>query len=75
MVVRDAAAVLNIGLGLASWVMPGRRLWLIQMAVVLGYSLTVALAMPEFLVHPFGPIVKHVALLALLAALFAAEPQ
>ena len=43
-----------------------RSRWLFdaQIAVILGYSAIVAVCLPEFLLHPFAPIVKNLAILA-----------
>jgi hypothetical protein len=39
-------------------------LW--QFCIVLGYSLVLALKLPEFLFHPFGPLLKNLPFLACL---------
>ena len=69
------ACALNFGLGVATLLMPGRRLWLLQMGVILAYSALVAIALPEFLMHPFGPILKNVPLLVILILLYSEEPR
>ena len=43
-----------------------RFLWLVQFAVVLGYSVIVACRLPEMWLHPFAPLVKNVPILAAL---------
>lgn len=59
-----AAALLDIALGIATLTLRRRRwLWDIQAAVILGYMGIVTLALPEFWLHPFGPIVKNLPLL------------
>lgn len=40
--------------------------WRAQALLVLGYSLIIAMALPEYLLHPFGPVLKNLAILALL---------
>uniref|UniRef100_UPI00333F22CC SDR family oxidoreductase n=1 Tax=Castellaniella defragrans TaxID=75697 RepID=UPI00333F22CC len=69
------ACALDFGLGIATLIKPGRRLWLIQMAVVLIYSALIAIVLPEFLIDPFGPILKNIPILALLIVLLNEEPQ
>ena len=68
-----AACLVDLSLGVASCVFATRRLWQLQFALVVSYSLAVAIALPEFLVHPFGPITKNVAVLACLAWLVIVE--
>lgn len=69
------AAALDAVFGVATLWRPGRRLWAAQLALVLGYSAVIALALPEFLWHPFGPLLKNVAVVALLFILFSEETQ
>lgn len=69
------AAALDAAFGLATLWRPGRRLWAAQLALVLGYSGVIAVALPEFLWHPFGPLLKNVAVIALLFILFSEEVQ
>ena len=68
------AAALDLLLGLGTLFLR-RRLWLwrAQIAVIAGYSAVIALALPEFWLHPFGPLLKNVPLLALLIALHELE--
>lgn len=67
------ATIVDAVLGLATLVKPGRRLWWAQMSLVLTYSLIIAIALPSYLVHPFGPVLKNVAILALLLSLLSEE--
>lgn len=69
------AAGLDFALGIATLRWPGRRLWAAQLGLVLGYTAVIAVAMPEFLLHPFGPILKNVAVVALLFILLTEEPK
>jgi hypothetical protein len=70
------AALLDLGFGIATIAMKRRRraLWLAQAFLILGYTVVIAIRLPEHLVHPFGPIVKNLPILALLWLLFALEP-
>lgn len=70
-----AASGLDIALAWATLAVPGRRLWWVQGVIVGVYSSIVALWLPEFLAHPFGPIVKNLAVLCLLVVLFAEEAR
>jgi uncharacterized protein YbjT (DUF2867 family) len=67
------AAGLDLAFGWATLFRPGRRLWLAQMALIAGYSLVIALCLPEFLIHPFGPLSKNLPILALLFVLLSEE--
>lgn len=67
------ACALDFALGIATLLTPGRGLWLLQIMVMLGYSAIIAVALPEFLIEPFGPILKNVPILAVLILLFSEE--
>lgn len=67
------AAGLDLAFGWATLFRPGRRLWLAQMALIAGYSLVIAICLPEYLIHPFGPLSKNLPILALLFVLLSEE--
>ncbi len=67
------AALLDFVMGIATLCYPSKRLWLAQAALVLGYTAIIALRIPDFLLHPFGPVLKNLPLLAVLTILFAEE--
>lgn len=69
------AALLDAAFGLATLFAPGRRLWLAQMALIVGYSAVIAVCLPEFLIHPYGPLSKNLPLLAVLILLYAEEER
>jgi uncharacterized protein YbjT (DUF2867 family) len=69
------AAGLNLLLGLATLVWPGRRLWLAQALLVLLYTAIISVFLPEQWLHPFGPVVKNLPILALLGLLWAFEER
>lgn len=52
---------------------PGPRLWKSQLALIVGYSILVAWRLPAYLIHPFGPILKNLAVVTLLIELWAEE--
>ena len=56
-----AACFLDFGLGVATIFFPSRRLWLCQLILITFYSLVIAFGLPEFLWHPFGPLIKNLA--------------
>lgn len=60
------ATFLDLVLGLAVLLAPRRRVWLAQIALMLGYTAIISWRLPEFWLHPFGPILKNLPLLAAL---------
>lgn len=64
-----AGAGLDAVLGLLTVLHPSRRLWQAQMALVLGYTLFISLSLPQWWLHPFGPISKNLPILLWLALL------
>jgi hypothetical protein len=68
-----SACLLNLILGVASCFFSSRRLWQCQIAVVVFYSIVIAVCMPEFLFHPFGPLTKNLAVLCCLGYLVITE--
>lgn len=67
------ASMLDLAIGLLTLFRPSRRLWLAQLVIVLGYTLLVGWRLPDFLVDPFGPILKNLAVAALLVQLWSGE--
>lgn len=67
------AACLDLAFGWATLFRPGHRLWLAQMALITGYSIVIAFCLPEYLIHPFGPLSKNLPILALLFVLLSEE--
>jgi uncharacterized protein YbjT (DUF2867 family) len=71
-----AAAFLDLFFGFAALLMRRRRwLWLAQIAVVVGYTLIITVKLPEFWLHPYGPILKNLPFLAALWLLYELEPR
>jgi hypothetical protein len=71
------AALLDLGLGTACLAAPPRwrrPVWLAQAALILGYTALITLFLPEFWLHPYGPLSKNVPLLAALGLLWGLEP-
>ncbi len=61
------AAVLDIALGLLTlWPRAPRRLWSVQIALVLAYTAIITWKLPALWLEPFGPVVKNLPILALL---------
>lgn len=69
------ASALDLAMGTATLWRPGRRLWWLQLALIAGYTVLIAWRLPAFLVHPFGPVLKNLAVAALLLLLLVEEKQ
>jgi uncharacterized protein YbjT (DUF2867 family) len=69
------AAALDIALGLATITMKTAWLWRVQIALVLGYTALITLYLPELWLHPFGPVLENLPILAALVALHELEER
>jgi uncharacterized protein YbjT (DUF2867 family) len=68
------AAALDLVLGIATLVLQRRRLlWLLQMAIIVGYTIIISIALPQFWLHPYGPILKNLPMLAAIFLLYTLE--
>lgn len=65
-----SGAALDLVMGVLTLALPLRALWLFQGAVIVTYSLLATLLVPEYWLHPFGPLLKNLAILALLWLLY-----
>lgn len=61
-----SSAVLDILLGILTMARPSQMLWRSQGALVLSYSIIIALCLPWYWLHPFGPVLKNLPILLLL---------
>lgn len=69
------AALLDCVLGMATLLVPGRLLWRMQFALVATYSAIITVCLPQYWLHPFGPVLKNLPILAMLVALDAGEAR
>ena len=70
------AALLDIAMGAGIYVLKNRRwLWRLQILLILGYSAIIAWWLPEFLLHPFAPVLKNLPMLAAIVALHELEER
>jgi uncharacterized protein YbjT (DUF2867 family) len=69
------AALLDATMAVLTLAAPRRRLWWGQAALIVFYSAFIALRLPLWLIHPFAPIVKNLAVLAMLGLLLAEEDR
>ena len=54
------AAALDLAFGIATLLLRQRRLlWLAQIALIIGYTIIISFKLPEFWLHPYGPILKE----------------
>jgi hypothetical protein len=59
------AALIDLAFGLGVFLMRDRRwLWRAQMALMIGYSIIITIFLPEYWLHPFGPLLKNLPMLA-----------
>jgi len=68
-----AACVVNVLLGVTSLLSSKPWLWYLQILVILIYSLGLTLVAPQLWADPFGPLLKNLPILLLLAGLAADE--
>ncbi|MFL6664899.1 MAG: SDR family oxidoreductase [Rhizobacter sp.] len=74
------AAALDLALGVMSLLPRFRRAWLwgAQAVLIVVYTVIITVKLPEFWLHPYGPVLKNLPMLAallLLAMLEPAEPR
>lgn len=70
------AALMDIGFGIATLVMRRRRLlWLAQLAAILFYTAIISWKLPEFWLHPYGPLLKNLPMLAAIWMLLQLEEK
>lgn len=70
------AAFLDIALGAAVYAVKRRRwLWRLQIALIVAYSAIIAVWLPELWLHPFGPLLKNLPMLATILALHELEER
>jgi uncharacterized protein YbjT (DUF2867 family) len=68
------AAAFDMLLGLGILLLKRRRwLWLAQLGLIGFYTIVIAWQLPEFLVHPYGPLTKNLPMLAAIWLLYKLE--
>jgi uncharacterized protein YbjT (DUF2867 family) len=68
------AAALDLALGAATLLLRRRRvLWLLQLALILGYTLIITVKLPEYWLHPYGPVLRNLPLMAAIYVLYELE--
>lgn len=70
------AAALDLALGIATLVMKRRRwLWIAQAVLIIGYTAIITAFLPEQWLHPYGPVVKNLPILAAILLLYHTEKR
>jgi hypothetical protein len=70
------AAARDIAFGMATLFLRHRRgLWIAQTAAIGVYTMAITLFLPEFWLHPFGPLIKNVPILAVIWLLYELEKK
>jgi uncharacterized protein YbjT (DUF2867 family) len=70
------AALCDLLLGLGTLFLRRRRwLWRVQLALIGFYTIVIALRLPEFLAHPYGPLTKNLPMLAAIWLLYELEKE
>jgi hypothetical protein len=73
----NGAALFDLALGLGTLMLTARLrarfLWPLQLALIGFYSVTISIAMPEFWLHPFGPLPKNLPMCAAILLLWALD--
>lgn len=68
------AAGLDLTLGLGTLLLHRRRLfWIAQAVLIIGYTLIITVRLPEFWLHPYGPLLKNLPMLAVIGLLYTLE--
>lgn len=68
------ASMLDAAIGIALLCTARRWLWLLQLMLVGSYTAAMSACLPEFWLHPFGPLSKNWPILALLLLLWRLHP-
>jgi uncharacterized protein YbjT (DUF2867 family)/uncharacterized membrane protein YphA (DoxX/SURF4 family) len=61
------AAVFDLLIGIALLFIRKKWIWRVQLVLIIFYTVVIAWKLPEFLIHPYGPLLKN---LPMLAAIF-----
>ena len=70
------AATFDLLLGLGLLLLARRRwLWLAQLGLIGFYTVVIAIKLPEFLLHPYGPLTKNLPMLAAIWLLYELEEK
>lgn len=71
------AAVLDLALGVLTVAAPGRwrrAVWVAQFVLIGAYTVLISIFLPEYWLHPYGPISKNLPLIVAIGLLWTWEP-
>ena len=63
------AAALDLAIGLAVLGVRRRWIWTVQLVVILAYTALITVFLPEQWLHPYGPVLKNLPLIAAIVLL------
>jgi hypothetical protein len=66
-------ALLDVVMGVLTLTVGRRWLWQLQALLIVGYTIIISIWLPEFWMHPFGPLLKNLPILVLLWLLYKNE--
>ena len=70
------AAAMDIAFGFGTLFLRNRRLlWIAQVTLIGVYMIAITLFLPEFWLHPFGPLIKNLPILAVILLLYELEKR
>ncbi|ABB75437.1 Nucleoside-diphosphate-sugar epimerase [Nitrosospira multiformis ATCC 25196] len=70
------AAAMDIAFGFGTLFLRDRRLlWIAQVTLIGVYMVAITLFLPEFWLHPFGPLIKNLPILAVILLLYELEKR
>ena len=70
------ASALDLAFGIGILVLKRRRwLWPLQAGLIAFYTVVIAWKLPEFLIHPYGPLTKNLPMLAAIWLLYECEEK
>jgi uncharacterized protein YbjT (DUF2867 family) len=70
-----AASAFDLAMGIACLALRRRWIWLAQLALIGFYTVVIALKLPEFIWHPYGPLSKNLPMLAAIWTLYELEKR
>jgi uncharacterized protein YbjT (DUF2867 family) len=72
------AAALDLALGLATLALSARwrrPLWAGQLMLIAAYTVVITIFLPEYWLHPYGPVLKNIPMAVLIGMLYTLEPS
>lgn len=70
-----AASLLDAAIGVAVLLLQRAWIWPLQILLVLGYTMIMSVCLPQFWMHPFGPLSKNLPLLILMFVMWRLAPD